>query len=108
MINTAAQARTAVAASRFPPLGERGQGSPFSGMAWGLTTPEYLVQANEGVLVIIQIETLEGVDNVEEICAVPGVGESSKARACEVRDRTNFLPPQKCYSYSVDLFSVTS
>jgi 4-hydroxy-2-oxoheptanedioate aldolase len=77
MINTASEARAVVQASKFPPMGTRGQGSPFSAMALGLTTPQYLKVANETVLTIVQIETLEGLKNVEEIAQVEGVGGSS-------------------------------
>lgn len=40
-----------------------------------MTSAEYLANANEGVLVLVQIETLEGLNNVEEICKVDGIGE---------------------------------
>ena len=73
MINTAQQAKDVVTASKFPPVGIRGQGSPFSAMASGLTTPEYLRLANETLLTIVQIETAEGLGNVDEICQVGGV-----------------------------------
>jgi 4-hydroxy-2-oxoheptanedioate aldolase len=32
--------------------------------------------ADETLITCLQIETKEGLDNVEEICAVPGVGTS--------------------------------
>ncbi|WWC72345.1 uncharacterized protein I206_106307 [Kwoniella pini CBS 10737] len=73
MINTAEQARQVVRASKFPPMGVRGQGSPFSASAHGLSTPQYLKYANKNLLTIIQIESQEGLANVEEICQVPGV-----------------------------------
>jgi 4-hydroxy-2-oxoheptanedioate aldolase len=74
MVNKATEAAEVVSASRFPPVGIRGQGSPFSAMALGMTTPEYLKRANDGIVVIIQIESAEGLENVEEICNVKGVG----------------------------------
>ncbi|RXK38685.1 hypothetical protein M231_03995 [Tremella mesenterica] len=72
-INTAEEAASVVKLSKFPPLGLRGQGSPFSAAAHGLTTPEYLKSANDTLITMIQIETLEGLKNVKEIAAVPGV-----------------------------------
>ncbi|RAH71337.1 HpcH/HpaI aldolase family protein [Aspergillus aculeatinus CBS 121060] len=72
-INTAEEARQVVASSKFPPYGVRGQGSAFPAIGHGLTTPEYMVSANETIITMVQIETKEGVENVEEICAVPGV-----------------------------------
>jgi 4-hydroxy-2-oxoheptanedioate aldolase len=76
MVNTAAQAQQVVDASRFPPAGVRGQGSPFSSMAFGITTADYVKQANDLVQVIIQIESREGLANIVEICQVDGVCES--------------------------------
>ncbi|KAL4748310.1 hypothetical protein BDW72DRAFT_214888 [Aspergillus terricola var. indicus] len=72
-INNADEARAIVASSKFPPQGVRGQGSAFPAIGHGLTTPEYMVSANETIITMIQIETKDGVENVEEICAVDGV-----------------------------------
>lgn len=41
-----------------------------------MSVPEYLASANEQIVVMVQIETKEGVENVEQIAAVPGIGES--------------------------------
>ena len=37
---------------------------------------QYLDGANESVLVMVQIETVQGMQNVEEIAAVDGIGQS--------------------------------
>ncbi|KJA21584.1 hypothetical protein HYPSUDRAFT_727524 [Hypholoma sublateritium FD-334 SS-4] len=74
MISTAAQAKQIVADSRFPPAGRRGFGSPFTHGLWGMeTSAEYLDTVNDSVLVMVQIETKEGVENVREIAQVDGV-----------------------------------
>ncbi len=75
MITSPTEARLAVSYSRFPPLGTRGQGSPFSGFSLGYTQAEYLKKANGEVLVIVQIEEKKGLEEVEEIAKVDGVGE---------------------------------
>lgn len=72
-INNAEEARSIVQSSKFPPQGVRGQGSAFPAIGYGLTTPEYMISANETLLTMIQIETRAGVENVDEIAAVPGV-----------------------------------
>lgn len=72
-INNAEEAEQIVASSKFPPQGNRGQGSAFPAIGHGLTTPEYMKTANETIITMIQIETRAGVENVEAICAVPGV-----------------------------------
>lgn len=54
-----------VKSAKFPPVGQRGFGSPFPMEKFsGQTTQEYLQQANESLLTIVQIETKEGLQNV--------------------------------------------
>lgn len=75
MINNASQAKEAVSFAKFPPIGQRGQGGPFACYEFGFATPaEYVCNANDLVQVIVQIETVEGLKNVDEICQVDGVG----------------------------------
>jgi len=71
-VGTAAQARHAVAAARYTPDGERGCG-PGRATLYGKRLVEYLQAANASLLVALQIETVEGLDNLEEILAVPGI-----------------------------------
>ncbi|KAI0746635.1 Phosphoenolpyruvate/pyruvate domain-containing protein [Daedaleopsis nitida] len=75
MVNTRAQAAAIVAAARFPPQGVRGFGNPFTQLAWGpgVSASDYLARANDAVLVLLQIETRDGVQNLEEILSVDGV-----------------------------------
>ncbi|KAJ7587110.1 Pyruvate/Phosphoenolpyruvate kinase-like domain-containing protein [Mycena floridula] len=73
MISTAEKAREVVAESRFPPQGRRGFGSPYTHDNWGVSVSEYLKTANESILVLAQIETAEGVQNVKDIAAVDGI-----------------------------------
>lgn len=76
MINTAAEARSVVSFAKFPPVGVRGQGSPFACFEHGLATPaEYVAKANDSLITMVQIESVEGLRNVEEICQVEGVGK---------------------------------
>lgn len=72
-VNNAEEARQVVQSSKFPPQGGRGQGSAFPAIAHGLTTPEYMLSANETIVTMVQIETREGLKNVDAIAAVPGV-----------------------------------
>jgi 4-hydroxy-2-oxoheptanedioate aldolase len=69
LVNDAADARRAVAACRYPPLGERSYGPMRSGMYIG---PDPDV-ANEVVSCLVMIETARGLENVEDIARVPGV-----------------------------------
>lgn len=76
MINTPEEAESVVRFSKFPPLGVRGQGSPFTAVAHGITTPEYLKIANQTLMTMVQIETAQAVKNVDAIAKVEGVGKS--------------------------------
>lgn len=76
-INTAEEAKTVVAYSKFPPQGLRGQGSAFPGISHGVDIPTYLKTANETIITCLQIESKAGVENVDAICAVPGIGTLS-------------------------------
>jgi 4-hydroxy-2-oxoheptanedioate aldolase len=70
LLYTAEDAKKLVQAAKFPPLGQRGYGSPFSMSAFGDPSGlEYLQQANEGLLTIVQIETKEAFENVRINCS---------------------------------------
>ena len=71
-VSTVAQAKAAVMATRYPPIGERGVG-PGRASAYGYRIPDYLRAANESLVLAIQIETAEGLANVDDIVAVDGV-----------------------------------
>jgi 4-hydroxy-2-oxoheptanedioate aldolase len=78
-LNNAEEARSVVRAAKFPPQGIRGFGSPFAMERFvpkggePVSASEYLQQANEALVTIIQIETQQALDNVDAIAAVPGV-----------------------------------
>ena len=87
-VSTPQQARAIVSASRFPPVGTRGFGSPFTQASWGLSTAEYLRHANDGVLVLVQVETRQALENIEEICGVDGLGACFVCCRCGARIQT--------------------
>ena len=64
-----------VATAKFPPQGRRGFGSPFAMQNFSPmpTMTEYLQQANESTLVMVQIETREALEAVEEIAPLVDV-----------------------------------
>ena len=64
-----------VAAAKFPPQGRRGFGSPFALHTFepGLTLTDYLQQANDSLLTMVQIETREALESVEEIAPLVDV-----------------------------------
>lgn len=74
MVGTATEAEQVARWARYPPQGVRGA---MFGLAPHDFTPvdpaKALRRANEQTIVMVQIETAEGLENVEEIAAVPGV-----------------------------------
>ena len=59
----------------FPPLGHRsaGGGQAFDRAMWGDVPGGYRNTANDNIVLILMIETLEGLANADEIAKVPGV-----------------------------------
>ena len=74
-VATAAQAAAIVRAVKYAPLGERGLGTSVRAAGYGidLDLAAYLANANRETIVCVQIEDREGLANVAEIAAVPGV-----------------------------------
>jgi 2-keto-3-deoxy-L-rhamnonate aldolase RhmA len=73
MVNSAAEAKAAVEAAKYPPEGKRGLACNTPAAGFGIKFNEYFTEANENVTLIMQIETVEGLKNVDEIAAVDGV-----------------------------------
>ncbi|KAL8671219.1 MAG: hypothetical protein Q9168_004273 [Polycauliona sp. 1 TL-2023] len=65
LLNTVKDAESLVSSAKLPPAGQRGFGSPFAMQDFGrVTQTEYLQQANESLLTIVQIETRGAFKNV--------------------------------------------
>ena len=73
MIDTAEQAADAVAATRYPPHGIRGVGSALARASRWNRVPDYLARAADELCVLVQVETVQGMDNLPAIAAVDGV-----------------------------------
>ena len=87
-IRTKEDAKRAVQACKYPKMGTRGfAGTRASNYGLNLNYPE---EANEEILIIVHVESVEGVDNIEEILTVEGI------------DAVNFGPGD----FSFDLFGV--
>jgi 4-hydroxy-2-oxoheptanedioate aldolase len=72
-VNTAEEARRAVAAMRYPPEGVRGAARFTRAAGFSQEFDRYFAEANANLLTILQIETPQAVEQVEEIAAVEGV-----------------------------------
>ena len=69
-VDTVEKAEAAVKWTKYPPFGRRGQGGGQYRELWG---NDYRQTANDNMMVVIMIETPEGVANAEKIAAVPGI-----------------------------------
>jgi 4-hydroxy-2-oxoheptanedioate aldolase len=72
MVDTAEQARTAIAAARYPPLGNRSVGGGMHSLNFAATADDYYQRANDEILVVLQTESPKGVENAEAIYRLPG------------------------------------
>ena len=71
-VKTADEALKAVAASKYPPQGVRSVGIARA-HGFGMDFAEYVQEANQKLMVILQIEHEQGVQNIESILQVSGV-----------------------------------
>jgi 2-keto-3-deoxy-L-rhamnonate aldolase RhmA len=71
-IQNADEAARAVAATRYPPEGVRGMAGMGRASRYG-TAPDFYRAANRSVGVVVQLESAQAVERLEEIAAVPGV-----------------------------------
>ena len=97
MVMDAEEARTIVAATKYPPRGNRSVGGGLHAMNYGATAEEYYKKADDEILVVIQTESITAVDIADEIYAVPGidaifVGPNDLAATMRAPDGT---PPSK-------------
>lgn len=74
-VDTEQEAREVVEWTYFPPLGRRsnGGGQAFDAAMYGGVPGGYRATANDNIVLILMIETLEGVKNAAAIAKVPGV-----------------------------------
>ncbi len=96
-VSTAAEARAAVAAVRYPPHGVRGVAKFNRGAGFGGDFEEYYLHGHERLLTVVQIETTEAVNNIDEIAAVDGadvlfVGPTDLSYNMGIRDQLESEP----------------
>ena len=71
-IRSVEDVKLAVSLCRYPPDGIRGLG-PGRASGYGANMLDYAATANKEIMVMIQVETVEAVDCIDDIAAVPGV-----------------------------------
>jgi len=72
MVQTVEEAEQAVASTRYPPRGVRGFASASRSSRFG-RVKDYHTRCEEEICVLVQIETKQGLDNLEAIAGVEGV-----------------------------------
>lgn len=72
-VNTAEEARAAVLAAKYPPLGIRGVSGSPRGPHYGNNSLDYMKAANDEIFVMTAIETPEAVEHIDELLAVDGL-----------------------------------
>jgi 2-keto-3-deoxy-L-rhamnonate aldolase RhmA len=72
-VQDSAQAAQAVQAVRIPPVGERGAATSTRASAYGYGYNDYLSDANESVLLVVQIECRKAVEDARRIAALQGI-----------------------------------
>lgn len=74
MVNTREEAQQAVSWSKYPPIGTRSMGGAFASYGFGTTDrTRYFQAANDEIMVMLQIESVQGLENLDDILSVPGV-----------------------------------
>ncbi|MFO0959887.1 MAG: aldolase/citrate lyase family protein [Isosphaeraceae bacterium] len=73
MVMSADEARAIVAATRYPPIGNRSVGGSLHALNYAATSDAYFRRANDEILVVIQAEHIDAIDIADEIYSVPGV-----------------------------------
>jgi 4-hydroxy-2-oxoheptanedioate aldolase len=73
MVQNAAEAAAAVAATRYPPQGIRGVGAALARASQWNRDTAYLAQASSQLCVLAQVETSAALAALDEICQVDGV-----------------------------------
>jgi 4-hydroxy-2-oxoheptanedioate aldolase len=73
MVNTVEEAKLAISAAKYPPVGNRSIGGGLHALNFDATAGDYYKRANDEILVVLQTESPLGVENAEAIYSLPGV-----------------------------------
>ena len=71
-VQTAAEAAQAVDYMRYPPAGRRGVAGGTRATQWGRIR-DYYQRAEEELCLLVQVESRQGLENLDAIAATPGV-----------------------------------
>ena len=95
MVNSREEALAAVAAAKYPPVGNRSVGGSVHALNFAATPSEYYTRANDEILVVLQCEHIDAVNRADEIFSVPGIDAifvGPNDLAASMRDATGKPP----------------
>lgn len=72
MVNSVEDARKAVSAAKFPPVGRRSFG-PFRAARYGTLMAPYMNTADATATLVIQVEDAKAAENIDEILNIRGI-----------------------------------
>lgn len=107
MIESAEQATNMVAATRYPPKGNRGVGAAIARSSRWLAIENYAADIEQDICLILQIESQKGIDNLDEILEVSGydaifIGPSDLAASMGYPGQTDHKKVQQAISIASD------
>ncbi len=73
LVESAEQARDLVRAVRYPPQGIRGSGAALARASHFAAIPDYITTANDQLCLLVQVETVKGMEALDDILQVVGV-----------------------------------
>ena len=73
MVETVEQAELMVKAVRYPPEGIRGVGAALARATRWNSIPDYYAHAHEQICLLIQIESVQGLNHLDEILKIEGI-----------------------------------
>ncbi|MCU1619207.1 MAG: 2-dehydro-3-deoxyglucarate aldolase [Modestobacter sp.] len=73
MVESGEEAAALVAATRYPPAGIRGVGSALARASRWNRIPDYLATADDGISLMVQVESVRGLAALPDILAVDGL-----------------------------------
>ena len=73
MVNSRQEALDAVAACRYPPVGNLSVGGNLHALNFNAAASDYYAGANQQILVVLQCEHIDAVNRADEIFSVPGI-----------------------------------
>jgi 4-hydroxy-2-oxoheptanedioate aldolase len=73
MVMSRQEAIESVAATKYPPIGNRSVGGNVHALNFNANAHDYYARANDQILVVLQCEHIEAVRRADEIFSVPGI-----------------------------------